>query len=233
MPTPAAVLFDLDNTAYAYDPAHRGGLHAAFDVAKGIHARLATFDSFVAEYDAARREVKPHVAHRAAEHCRFLYFKRLIERLTGRTQSAPTVALHDAYWAGYHAAMRRDDGCAEVLASLRDHGVPTAFVTNFTTERQFRKLQTLGLADAVDLIVTSEEAGAEKPDPAIVVLAMHRMNVVASPAVVLVGDSVTDDGGVAAATGISFVWMRRGGSDKPNSAVAIADDWAGIGRLLG
>jgi putative hydrolase of the HAD superfamily len=230
MPTPAAVLFDLDNTVYGYDPAHQGGLRAAFAVASPLHARLATFESFVAEYDAARREVKPHVAHRAAEHCRFLYFKRLVERLMGRTQSAPTVALHDAYWAGYHAAMDRDDGCAEVLSSLRTRGIPTAFVTNFTTERQFRKLETLGLADAVDLIVTSEEAGAEKPDPAIVTLALQRLNVVASPAVILVGDSVTDDGGVAAATGISFVWMRRGGSDKPNSAVAVADDWAGVGR---
>ena len=40
-------------------------------------------------------------------------------------------------------------------------------VTNQTTQAQYAKILRLGLADCFDVIVTSEDAGAEKPDPRI------------------------------------------------------------------
>ena len=116
--------------------------------------------------------------------------------------------------------------------SLTHRGIRTAFVTNFTTERQFHKLQRLGLTDIVELMVTSEEVGIEKPDPAIAMRALEHFGVTPSPRVVIVGDSVTDDGGVANAIGIPFIWYRRGGPDKPNQATAVVDTWAELGSIL-
>ena len=82
-----------------------------------------------------------------------------------------------------------------------------AWVTNFTTERQVHKLIALGLADAADFLVTSEEVGADKPDPRIVRRALELLGVVPDDAM-LVGDNEVEDGGAAAAAGVRFVHFR-------------------------
>jgi HAD superfamily hydrolase (TIGR01549 family) len=232
MPSPAAILLDLDNTVYAYEPAHRAGLAAAHHVARSFHPKVMSFVRFCDEYDRAREFAKRHVTGQAAVHCRFLYFKVFVENLFGMTMTKETFEVHNAYWAGYDRAMIADANCKATLVEWQRRKIPTAFVTNYTTERQFKKLKQLGLMNLVDYVVTSEEAGAEKPDPTIVRLALERLKVPASKDVHLIGDSVTDDGGVANALGLSFVWMRRGGPDKPNDATAVVDDWTATGQLF-
>lgn len=228
---PKALLLDLDNTAYAYAPCHEAGLAECQHAAADLHAAWRDAACFLADYHAARRAAKVGVEGTAAEHCRLLYFKALVERTFGRTKQYAAQTLHAAYWRGYEAAMVRSPGCGELLADLGAVGVRLAWVTNFTTERQMLKLQTIGLADVADFLVTSEEVGADKPDPRCVRRALDRLEVAPSQAW-MIGDGIREDAEAAAAVGMPFVWFRRDTGTAPSNAFATVSDWLQLRVLI-
>lgn len=209
MPTqPAAILLDIDNTVYAYVPCHEAGLKAAF-LASGDSDEAA----FCAAYTEARGQAKHAIADTGAAHCRLLYFKRLLENRLGYTALPETLALHKAYWDGFHAAMQLDPGVRECLLRWQHSGIPTAWITDFTTEQQFRKLQTLNIENLVTYLFTAEEVGAVKPDPRGVDEALARFGIAPGPQVWFIGDDTKRDRGVAEARGLTFLWRDRNDTD--------------------
>jgi putative hydrolase of the HAD superfamily len=92
-----------------------------------------------------------------------------------------------------------EPGAVEACAELREHGIPVAVVSNWDVGLH-EHVRALGLDVPV---VTSAEAGAPKPDPAVFRLALARLGVAAEEAV-HVGDSDADRDGAAAA-GMRFV----------------------------
>ncbi len=227
-----ALLLDIDNTVYAYAPCHAAGLAAAQELAGTRLAAWRSNEAFLAAYNMARREVKVQVGGRAAEHSRLLYFKRMLEVVEGRTDASWSLALDSAYWDAYYEALALDPGCYEALLAFREAGLRLAWVSDFTTEQQLVKLLALGLGDVVELLVTSEEAGAEKPDPAGVDLALARLGVTATEAW-MVGDSPHRDVGVARARGLTAVWMRRSNAEEEGPAPDhTVDDWFALRALV-
>lgn len=67
-------------------------------------------------------------------------------------------------------------GLSGFLESLADAGVQTGVVTNGLPHWQRAKLDAHGLLDPVDVVVTSYEANAHKPDPAPFHLAESRLD---------------------------------------------------------
>lgn len=205
---PRAILLDLDNTVYPYEPCHTAGLLAAQNLAVTLDSHWAALAEFSKDYARARQIVKNQVGSQAAGHCRLLYFKMMIEARHKRTDIEATRILHEAYWHGYFAKMTPDPGCIELLGDLRAGGVRLAWVTDFTTERQMLKLHALGLEHMAEWLITSEEAGTEKPDPAIVELALNKLFVSPEEAW-LIGDDLNRDIGAARSKGIKAVWFQR------------------------
>jgi putative hydrolase of the HAD superfamily len=106
-----------------------------------------------------------------------------------------------AFVDGFVAAMRfellPDAGAA--LQKLRRHGLAVAVVSNWDVGLA-RHLGGLGLGDVT--VVTSAQAGAPKPDPAVFTLALELLGVQPSRAL-HVGDSDSDEAGASAA-GMEF-----------------------------
>ena len=71
-------------------------------------------------------------------------------------------------------ATRGAPGAAEALDGLKAMGLAEGIGTNMTADYQFAKLERLGLMERVDFLVTSEEAGAEKPDPRLFALCAEK-----------------------------------------------------------
>jgi putative hydrolase of the HAD superfamily len=94
------------------------------------------------------------------------------------------------------------EGVAETLASLRGRGLELAVVANWDCALA-EHLERLGLAQYFSAVVTSAQAGAAKPDPAIFRTALDRLGVAASRAV-HVGDDRVDEVGATAA-GLAFL----------------------------
>jgi len=98
---------------------------------------------------------------------------------------------------------------AEVPAALerwRHNGLSLFVVSNFD-RRLHGLLERLGLRDAVDGVLVSSEAGAAKPDPALLELALGQVSCSAEQAL-LIGDSSADEQ-AAAAAGMRCLRLQR------------------------
>jgi putative hydrolase of the HAD superfamily len=90
------------------------------------------------------------------------------------------------------------DACVQLAAA----GLRLAVVSNWDIGLQDH-LGVLGLDAVVDIVVTSAEAGAPKPAPAIFELALARLGVDAAARAVHIGDAAADEEGARAA-GLHF-----------------------------
>lgn len=99
-----------------------------------------------------------------------------------------------------------------VLAVLRTRGYRTGIVSNHHDGLR-RILQHYQLEPLLDTITYSQEAGAEKPNPAVFALALRRDGCRASDAV-HVGDSIAADVEGARSIGIHPIWLNRRRLDR-------------------
>jgi 2-haloacid dehalogenase len=102
-----------------------------------------------------------------------------------------------------------------VLRALRAAGVRTAVATNTTRPLADRILARAGLAPLLDAVASADEAGAGKPDPAVVRLAAERVLVPLSECL-FVGDS-RYDAEAARRAPVTFRGYRLGATSRIES----------------
>lgn len=170
---PDAVLFDTDNTLYAYQPAHIAAQKAVKK--KVIKAFSIAPEEFDIAFDEGRRQVKARLKETASSHSRLLYIQRMLEILGLGSQVLWVLDFEQTYWRTFLAHAPLFDEVKELLDDLRLLSIPTAIVTDLTAQIQFRKIVYFGLDQYFDFIVTSEEVGIEKPDAAPFQLALEKI----------------------------------------------------------
>ena len=215
---PGAVLLDIDNTLYAYDGAHAHGMEVTRAKAErelSIQPRL--FDE---AFDEARRQIKARLQHTASSHSRLLYFQRMLELLGLKTQLLLALDLEQTYWRNFLSRAQIFDGVRGLLDDFRTAGIPTVVVTDLTAQVQFRKLVYFGLDHDFDYVVTSEEAGCDKPSAAPFEIAVEKLN---SPVDTLwmIGDHPLNDiqGAHDAVDAVTLQKKHRGVTVSPDAAL--------------
>ncbi len=127
-----------------------------------------------------------------------------------------TVAEIDAAYARlfeqHLAEIRPNREALPVLAELRRSGVRTSVATNTTAPLARRVLALHGLLPLLDATASADEAGAGKPDPAVVRLAAERVGTPLAECV-FVGDSRFDAAAGAAAP-VRFVGLGHGAGER-------------------
>ena len=117
-------------------------------------------------------------------------------------------------------------GAREALDTLREAKVPVGVVSN---TRFSARAWTFGLARlciALDLVASSADVNARKPDPAIFRAALDRLRVPAHEAW-FVGDSFEKDVCGAAAVGMRPVWFGASRPPpRPHPSCTPVKDWA-------
>jgi HAD superfamily hydrolase (TIGR01549 family) len=138
------------------------------------------------------------------------------------------------YWRTFLSRARLFEGVKDFFDDLRVAGIPTAVVTDLTAQIQFRKIIYFGLDRYCDYIVTSEEAGADKPHSAPFELAVQKMNL-CGRCVWMIGDSaVADIRGARDAIGAVTVQKLHEGvtlgshADRPDATVDSFDELRGL-----
>ena len=86
-------------------------------------------------------------------------------------------------------------GALELIALVREHGLPTGVVSNSPSRFIARALNLVGLSESFDVVVSGHEVLAPKPAPDAYLEAATRLGVDAGPEVIVFEDSPT---GVAA-----------------------------------
>jgi putative hydrolase of the HAD superfamily len=203
------VCFDLDGTLYPYAPCNAAGKRAAWEAAVDLGYDLDRED-FESLYQTGRRETKRELAGTASAHERFLYFKRAIRIHAATHRPAHALELGEAYWSAYVAEMTAVDGLETVLDAFASRGVDVAIVTNLTTRIQLEKIEELGIEQSVDLLVTSEETGREKPASVMFTLPLAQLDAKPSRAA-FVGDDPSSDVEGGNAVGLETVLVDPDG----------------------
>lgn len=115
-------------------------------------------------------------------------------------------------------------GAAAAVRWCKAHGLAVLLVTNTLSrgdKEVLRDWDRMGLAAAIDGVVTSHDVGWRKPHPAMFARALALAETGAAEAV-MVGDSLEADVKGARALGIRAVWRRRNGAPGLDEAHADA-----------
>jgi len=184
------VLLDIDNTIYHYESCHNYALNI-------LLSRLSTIVSnskkeVEEEFMRSRKKINEQLHGTASSHSRFLYVQLTLEFLLGKTAFYHTLKMEKLYWDTFLSRMIIDDRAFKFINQCNNKKTPICCVTDLTTEIQFRKILTLNLEDKIRFIVTSEEAGIEKPEKKIFDRALEKMKLNYKD-VIMVGDSASKD----------------------------------------
>ena len=226
-----AVIFDLDDTLYGdFKTCDRLGFAACAAYAEE-HCGV-TREAFLTAVLESKASLQERLPAEPEMHDRVLYMQGALERL-GVPAIRHAEALHDLYWNALYENMELREGVAELLDALQKRKIKTLCCTNMLAAVQMRKLCLLGIADRIDYLVTSEEAGRDKPDRPIFELAMQKAGCAPEEAL-MVGDNFRHDILGAYGAGIPGVWLHVHASAQPTSGIPYleAPDFPCAARMI-
>jgi beta-phosphoglucomutase-like phosphatase (HAD superfamily) len=209
-----AVLFDIDGTLLDSNDAHA---HAWLDSLRG-HGHSVPFELVRSKIGMGGDKLLPEIAG--------------ID-----SNSALGISINERRLlilrAHYLPDLGPFHGSRVLVDRLRSRGLVCAAVSSSSADDIADLLRAAGIADLIDLIVCSDDVDRSKPDPDLVSVALDRVGVTASEAL-LIGDTPFDvEAGRRA--GVEVVALRCGGGwtdDDLEGAIAIYDDPADLSSQL-
>ena len=156
------VIFDIDGTMYDYDACDPVSTKAVQEYC--LEWLGISEERCYQSLSVAGRVVRQRIGYRCASvHNRLLRYQCMME-LWGAPLFPHVQEMHRIYWDTLMEEMRPFPGLKAWMESLKQLGIQIGVGTNMTAEIQYRKLEQLGVSSYVDWLVSSEEAGVEKPD---------------------------------------------------------------------
>ena len=198
-----AVIFDLDNTLYNFDAANEFGIRALAAYTEPVFGwdYLEMKDL----YEESREKLTERMGDVGSAHNRLLRFQNLLEEK--KLPLHPhALEMAKAYWRGVVDNMAPSPGAQEIMEELRRMGVRIGLGTDMTAYMQYEKLIRLGLMEYMDFIVSSEEAGTDKPGNAFFMLCARKASCLPEECL-FIGDNIVRDYGGAAAAGMQARWF--------------------------
>lgn len=198
-----AVIFDLDNTLYNFDAANEFGIRALAAYTEPVfgwdYPRMKDL------YEESREKLTERMGDVGSAHNRLLRFQNLLEEK--KLPLHPhALEMAKAYWRGVVDNMAPSPGVREIMEELRRMGIRIGLGTDMTAYMQYEKLIRLGLMEYMDFIVSSEEAGTDKPGNAFFMLCARKAGCLPGECL-FIGDNIVRDYGGAAAAGMQARWF--------------------------
>lgn len=199
-----AVIFDLDDTLYEYEKLNEEAISVLRQYTCMRYQIIPSY--FDMAFGHARKETKTMLVHTGASHNRLLYCQKTLERL-GEKPVGGALDMYEVYWGYILKHMKLRDGVLDLLEYCSKIGIKIGICSDLTAHIQHRKLRKLGIDSWIDAVVTSEEAGAEKPAEIMYKLILNKLGVAPEHAI-FVGDSLEKDVEGAQKVGIRTVWLH-------------------------
>lgn len=185
-----AVFFDIDDTIYDYIKADHDTLPVMKEWAyKNLGIAKEDLERLIAEArvkadDRAGRDY-------AVNHNRLVRFQCMLETL-GKPVFPYAYEMHHLYWDTLIDQITPAPGIEELMKELKQRGIYIGLGSNMTADVQYQKVLKLGLGKYIDGIVTSEEAGEEKPHRKLFDLCVEKAGVTIEESI-FIGDSIAHD----------------------------------------
>jgi putative hydrolase of the HAD superfamily len=202
-----AILFDIDDTLYSYQEANVQTMPLVADY---VHRELGVErEPFLSLYARCMEEQLRSHSDVAGCHSRAIRFQMVLERLQKPLYHA--AVLNDLYWNSFLGVMKPFPRMVECFRTIRNLGLRTGVCSDMTTDWQLKKLQRLGVLGLLDFVVTSEEAGVEKPNPDIFRLCARKAECEAEECL-FIGDNLNKDVRGAQGAGMCALWFQPDGT---------------------
>lgn len=207
-----AVFFDIDNTLYDFDRANLYGMKAVQDYCRNSFGLEEPH--FQEYYRKAWHLAEQRVgSDTAAIHNRLIRFQCMMELLE-RPLFPHAKTLACTYWDTVLAQMKAYPGVVQLFKSLHENHIRIGVGTDMTAYIQYRKLEELRLSSYVDMVVTSEEAGVEKPHPKFFRLCVEKAGCMAQECA-FIGDNLKKDVQGSISAGLHGIWFSQGKEPEP------------------
>ena len=168
------VIFDLDDTLYDYKSLNEAAIEKLSDFVKdnlGVNN-----EDFYLAFEKARNDTKNHLEDVASSHNRIIYFQKTLENLN-INPFLFSLEMYDFYWGFILENMKLYEYVIELFTFIKNNDIKIGICTDLTTNIQHKKIRKLGISKYIDAIVTSEEAGREKPNRIIFEMVLKKLEV--------------------------------------------------------
>lgn len=213
-----AVIFDIDNTMYNFDESHKSAMAALC---------AYTEKNFGMDADETKKlaaKCMGMIIERLGDNCaaihnRLIRFQCFLEQI-GSADYQKAMEMYHTYWDTLLDVMEPEPGLLPLLKRLKEKGIKIGIGSDMTAYIQYKKLEKIGALGYLDFIVTSEEAGAEKPAPQFFELCVKKAGCRPEECV-FIGDNLKKDVEGSARFGMAGTWYHPGkgpsdgGSDYP------------------
>ncbi|PLV56205.1 YjjG family noncanonical pyrimidine nucleotidase [Thermotoga sp. SG1] len=218
-----AVLFDLDGTILDFEKSEEMALKETF-----LRHRIPLTEEQVLLYKQINRKWWKMLAEKKVSKEEVVVAR--FEEFLGKIRSSldPEIVARE-YLEFLSEEAHFLPGAEDFLKELKRNGVRMAAVTNGVRSVQERRSKKLGLERFFEFVLTSEEAGAEKPDPRIFWIALERMGLKRED-VLYVGDDPASDLEGARNAGIDFVLFSP--SESVPTEFPIARNFKELKKIL-
>jgi putative hydrolase of the HAD superfamily len=203
-----AVFFDIDDTLYDTSGFAKLARKAALNVMIDAGLPLSSDEAY-----ALLREI---IKEKGSNYDRHLNV--LTKRVFGEEKPLLIALGMITYHNVKFALLRLFPETMSTLIHLKAQGYHLGVISNGITIKQYEKLVRLGLHHFFQSVITSQEAGVEKPDVAIFELAMKTMGCKAENSV-MIGNSFNDDVLGAINAGMSAVFLTPGLKDSEKAII--------------
>ncbi len=201
------LLIDIDDTICNSSEAYHTALFKCYEFLKEKYP-LIDKKLFFETYKEAREQIHLELRGTASMHNRFLYFQRLFEILGLTLEPKILDEITEIFWNQTYNSLKLYPNVRETLKIIKENNIKIGIISDLIAQVQIKKLKKLGISEYIDFIVTSEEAGKEKPHPSIFLLALKKANCLPKDAI-MVGDSIERDIRGAKHVGITSVLFSR------------------------
>jgi putative hydrolase of the HAD superfamily len=186
------LFFDLDHTLWDFESNSRETLRELHAMERLADRGIPDAADFIDTYEEINHALwqRYESGHLDRHVLRVLRFRNTLLRY-GLKDEALAVRLGRDYLALSPKRSTLFPGAKELLADLTER-YKLHIITNGFEEVQHLKLASSGIQDHFDLVLTSERAGARKPDPRIFAAALKHTKARAEESM-MIGDSVPAD----------------------------------------
>lgn len=186
------VLIDIDDTLYSYQRSHSHAIKACFTHFSNDFPNRMTFENFEANYRDKRNTVTQRLSPQGCCRSRLFAFQALFEELQVLHAFNWALKYEALYWEHLIDEIKIDEKALMFLQRCLTAKIPICAVSDMQAHFQVKKLQKLKIDHLISYMVTSEEAGIEKPAPEVFRLALSKLKL-KSHEVIMIGDSQEKD----------------------------------------
>jgi HAD superfamily hydrolase (TIGR01549 family) len=180
------IIFDLDNTIYDYNNAHKKALEILFKYLKKTY-NLNKEINYKKFNDIITNNLGKCTA---SSHNKILTFKLICEDLDILPNKL--LEINEIYHNAFLKNMILYDNIIEFLELCKKNSIKICILTDYILEFTYKKLENLNIFNYIDSVITSEEIGYDKPNKLMFYAALDKLKL-KNHEVIMIGDNYEKD----------------------------------------